>query len=248
MTKEKRVTMKEKVLRFVESKNACRFVDIQEFIVDTNYSTGTYRRSRRPTSVYVKVQKRGQDCRWVERTVMANPYRGYYCTAFSGLIPYFLIGTDYLEKGEDGLWRAVRDGIKKYPPKHTYRYRYPKHRNHSVSANHENPVEKNDQAPPIIAHQDIIKTDTCSNKEEDVSVGVFVIKENESFSLSLTDINKGDVLITPYKKKYEVIVDRSSNKDETDLSIKSRPNDGWKLVSVINIKEETHLFWQRKLS
>ncbi len=95
-----KITMKEKVLRFVESKGTARFTEIQKFIVNTNYGEGTYDAGA----------KYGQS---------QNPYRGYYSAAFykgHSVTPYsnrkdgyFLRGDNRLEKQSDGSYKTIRN-------------------------------------------------------------------------------------------------------------------------------------------
>lgn len=92
-----KLTMKEKVLRFVESKGTAKFAEIQKFIVDTNYGEGAYESQK--------------DYEGNKR------FRGYYCAAFRtggrgrwGYTPigYFLKGDNRLEKIERGTYKTVR--------------------------------------------------------------------------------------------------------------------------------------------
>ncbi len=94
-----KITMKEKVLRFVESKGTARFTEIQKFIVDTKFGEGTYSRG----------YENGE-----------NTNRGYYCAAFSvGYYSvrqakytrggYFLRGENRLEKQSDGSYKTIRN-------------------------------------------------------------------------------------------------------------------------------------------
>jgi hypothetical protein len=101
-TKSVRLTMKEKVLRFVELHEAASFTMIQRFIVDTKFGAGTYDAARHPEHVY----RNGTTVR-----ELRNPYRGHFCTAFSGLSGrpgYFMVGADHLVKTESGMYRVVR--------------------------------------------------------------------------------------------------------------------------------------------
>ena len=102
----KKITMKEKVLRFVELHEVASFTMIQRFIVDTKYGAGTYDKARHPEWVYRHEKK---------TTVkeLRNPYRGHYCGAFSytsGRPGYFMVGKDRLVKtGESGLYKVIRE-------------------------------------------------------------------------------------------------------------------------------------------
>ena len=104
-TKSVRLTMKEKVLRFVELHEAASFTMIQRFIVDTKFGAGTYDTARQPEWVYRHEKK---------TTVkeLRNPYRGHFCAAFSGLSGrpgYFMVGKDRLVKtAESGMYHVVR--------------------------------------------------------------------------------------------------------------------------------------------
>jgi hypothetical protein len=101
-----KVTMKEKVLQFVEKKGSASFTEIQEFIVDEKFGKGTYRDG----------YENGR-----------NTNRGYYCGAFSvGYYSktlkqwqpggYFLRGNDRLFKISNqinpnyGKYVVVRNG------------------------------------------------------------------------------------------------------------------------------------------
>lgn len=97
----KKITMKERVLRFVESKGGtARFSEIQEFIVDHNYGKGTYKQ-RVPERIWAPGGK------FIKGTRMFNPWRGYYCCAFwhNG---YFMRGDDRLVRVSHGLYKVVR--------------------------------------------------------------------------------------------------------------------------------------------
>jgi len=97
-----KVTMKGKVLQFVESKGSARFTDIQKFIVDTNYGPGSYDAVRRVEKAWNYKTKEYSN-------IIRNSFRGYYCGAFSGPRPYFLKGADRLVKAENGKYIAVRN-------------------------------------------------------------------------------------------------------------------------------------------
>jgi len=100
----KKITMKEKVLRFVELHEVASFTMIQRFIVDTKFGAGTYDGSRQPEWVYRHEKK-------ASVKELRNPYRGYYCAAFSrtsGRPGYFRVGKDRLVKTKSGLYKVVR--------------------------------------------------------------------------------------------------------------------------------------------
>jgi hypothetical protein len=103
-----KTTMKEKVLQFVESKGSATFTEIQKFIVDHNKGEGTYELCKADDKVWSPYTKT------YSRT--ANSFRGYYCSAFSGPKPYFLMGKDYLEKTESGKYIVVRNGNNPFVP------------------------------------------------------------------------------------------------------------------------------------
>lgn len=112
----KKQTMKARVLDFVESKGAARFIEIQEFIVDQNFGEGTYKAAAK--NLTWETLKNKETGEWEFRKIkLANPYRGYYSAAFykaSNRYPwshrkgYFLTGSEYLVKGPDGLYRVIR--------------------------------------------------------------------------------------------------------------------------------------------
>jgi hypothetical protein len=84
-----KITMKEKVLRFVESQGTATFTEIQRFIVDTKFGQGTYDANRYADETWV-----GGDWNNLKKR-KCNPYRGYYSSAFCGN-GYFFKGKDYL--------------------------------------------------------------------------------------------------------------------------------------------------------
>ena len=107
--KEKKLTMKEKILRFVEERGTARFTDIQRFIVDERSGPGTYDSGKRLETVYIYNKE-------LHRSVpvkrMLNIYRGIYCSAFNWYNGYLRTGKDYLDK-KDKLYYTVRNGEKK---------------------------------------------------------------------------------------------------------------------------------------
>jgi len=111
-----KITMKEKVLRFVESKGTATFTEIQKFIFDTKYGEGTYNNGRRLRETYIYNKKTDQHDK---KTRMENTNRGYYSGAFSkGYFyestktynhgGYFLRGNNRLEKTEGGTYITIR--------------------------------------------------------------------------------------------------------------------------------------------
>lgn len=102
-----KISMKERVLRFVEEKGTATFQDIQRFVVDFNYGKGTYDSSFKPEKL------------WNGTTVRRTPYRGYYCSRFYPAISYpqcgescgdFMRGDSYLVRVARGRYQAVFDG------------------------------------------------------------------------------------------------------------------------------------------
>ncbi len=94
-----KMTMKSRVLLFVESQGSARYTDIIRFIVDRKFGPGAYDNTR--TSNEWNLGK------------TENPYRGYYASAMTrgGMYHpqgYFLTGPDRLVKGADGLYRVER--------------------------------------------------------------------------------------------------------------------------------------------
>jgi hypothetical protein len=107
-----KLTLKEKVLRFVEERGSARFTDIQRFIVDNNFGQGTYDGAKRIEKVWVNGEYRNR---------LVNPYRGYHsCSLTTGSRwtrqGYMLCGPDYLVKGENGLYTVVRTTERKVEP------------------------------------------------------------------------------------------------------------------------------------
>jgi len=100
----KKITMKEKVLKFVELHEAASFTMIQRFIVDTKFGPGTYDSARQPEWVYRREKK-------TNVKELRNPYRGHFCAAFSGSFGrpgYFMVGKNRLVKTESGMYKVVR--------------------------------------------------------------------------------------------------------------------------------------------
>lgn len=110
-----KITMKEQVLQFVETKGSASFTDIQKFIVDTKFGSGTYGSRMINDWVWNKETKS-----YEKKLVLKNPYRGYYCAAFSigyynrrerKYLPggYFLRGANRLAKQENGKYSVIRE-------------------------------------------------------------------------------------------------------------------------------------------
>ena len=103
----KKITVKEKLLRFVEKKGSARFTEMQRFLVDNNYGKGTYDKGKQYKMVWVGKELRKR---------LVNIWRGYYCCAFSGTCssrPYFMVGSNRLEKQKDGSYKVIRENKKK---------------------------------------------------------------------------------------------------------------------------------------
>lgn len=100
----KKVTIKEQILQFVESKGSARYTEIQRFIVDRKFGEGTYDNGNqvRDTWVWNKKLQRGE-----MRPRKLNSNRGYYST---NLAPhgYLRKGPDRLIKHEDGTFHVLR--------------------------------------------------------------------------------------------------------------------------------------------
>lgn len=95
---EENLTIKEKVLRFVESKGTARFTDIQEFIVDMKHGEGTYKSG--VEKVTEKVWNWNTNS-YVERKITRNKYRGVHSGSINGYLSYG--GTGHLVKVKDGF-------------------------------------------------------------------------------------------------------------------------------------------------
>ena len=107
---EKKITMKAKVLDFVESKGTARYTDIVRFIVDTKFGEGTYDKSIRYEDYYKYVMGTPtSNAQWVKSPNQRkmNYMRGYYSGAFSGPNPYFLKGDERLCPIQGG-YKVVR--------------------------------------------------------------------------------------------------------------------------------------------
>ena len=115
----KRVTLKSRVLDFVENKGSARYVEVIKFIVDTKFGEGTWEKGYVTQNVYVRDSK--GEYRSRERRM--NTWRGYFSAAFSGSCPYLLVGKEHLEKGEDSRYRTVRDSPIPYPTDRRSSYR-----------------------------------------------------------------------------------------------------------------------------
>jgi hypothetical protein len=87
-----KLTKKEQILRFVESKGEATFTEIQRFIVDLRYGKGTYDAAKHSDLTW--------DDRTNARTKKCNPYRGYYCQALT-IGGYF--GNGHLMQGPSKL-------------------------------------------------------------------------------------------------------------------------------------------------
>lgn len=95
MAKITKITMKERILQFVESKGSARFTEIQRFIVDLRYGQGTYDAASK------------SDLTWSKDgtlTRKANPYRGYFSSAFDSWTGYLMHGKHCLVKNDDGSY------------------------------------------------------------------------------------------------------------------------------------------------
>ena len=84
----KKITMKEQVLQFVQSRGTATYTEIIQFIVDTKFGKDTFSNAK------------GTDQIWRSNgnKVPANPYRGYFAGALSGPTPYFIKGSNRLQK------------------------------------------------------------------------------------------------------------------------------------------------------
>ena len=102
---KKKITLKAKVLTFVEEQGAARYTDIIKFIVDTKFGKGTYDSGERMEDTWITNSKGVYEIRPRKR----NRWRGYFSAAFSGIRPYMLLGPQSLVKGEDGLYRVYHN-------------------------------------------------------------------------------------------------------------------------------------------
>jgi len=109
-----KITMKTKVLEFVKSKGSASFTEIQEFIYDTNYGTGSYKKGYKIVDDQVWNNEAQM---WVPKKIKRNVNRGYYCSAFRMVstsrytrslpVGYFMRGNNRLEKTETGKYIAI---------------------------------------------------------------------------------------------------------------------------------------------
>jgi len=100
-----KITMKERILQFVESKGTARYTDIQRFIVDLKYGQGTYDAAANTDLTF--------DCKTnAVKTKKCNPYRGYYSDHLN-TSPYgkgyLMTGKNRLEKTEDKKYFVIRE-------------------------------------------------------------------------------------------------------------------------------------------
>ena len=101
-----KITMKERVLQFVEYKGSASHTEIIRFIVDYKNGDGTFDANKHAAKV--SKWKRNEDGSYTEKIVPANPYRGYYSSAFCVDSGYFLFGKTRLIKTSKG-YEVVRD-------------------------------------------------------------------------------------------------------------------------------------------
>ena len=95
------LTKREQIINFVESQGTASFTEIQRFIVDLNMGQGTYDAAKHSSLTW--------NYKTNEYTVKCNPYRGYYCSAFSGPNPTLLYGQkSHLIKGDNGRYSVIR--------------------------------------------------------------------------------------------------------------------------------------------
>lgn len=106
--KDNTSSMKELVLRFVESMGTATFTDIQRFVVDHNYGKGTYNKSFCKMPRFVSVEQ--------EKTMYSTPLRGYYCDRLFGSNPDLMYGDTYLVRVARCKYQAVFDGPKLRSP------------------------------------------------------------------------------------------------------------------------------------
>jgi len=118
----KKLTIKEQVLRFVETKGTARFTDIQRFIVDLKYGKGTYDSAARSEEVLRESKINYETGEITYTKVKTNPWRGHFSSAFTSAskskrvgyfggsrkIGYFLSGDNRLEKNQKGEYYTVR--------------------------------------------------------------------------------------------------------------------------------------------
>jgi hypothetical protein len=97
------ITMKERVLRFVESRGTARYTDIIRFIVDTKFGEGTYESGYQMEDLWV-----ASNGSWKTVKRRKNMYRGYYSAAFSWN-GYFFKGKDQLAHLATGGYRVIRN-------------------------------------------------------------------------------------------------------------------------------------------
>jgi hypothetical protein len=100
-----KLTIKEQVLRYVESVGSARFTDIQKFVYDLRYGKGSYDAGYQLCETYVWSAR---ESNYVLRTRRMNQNRGYFASAFDKWGGYFVYGANRLVKDTDGLYTVVR--------------------------------------------------------------------------------------------------------------------------------------------
>ena len=69
-----KLTIREQIMNFVESKVSASFTEIQKFVVDLKMGEGTYDKAKHTDTTWDKKTQSLSKC---------NPWRGYYCSAFT---------------------------------------------------------------------------------------------------------------------------------------------------------------------
>ena len=100
-----KMTMKDRVLAFVESKGTARFVEIQKFVVDYKYGVGAYEAGCQLNTIWLAPSKKNPD--GALSVGFPNRNRGYYCSMFFGSNPIFMYGESYLERMSRGIYKVV---------------------------------------------------------------------------------------------------------------------------------------------
>lgn len=101
-----KITMKEQILQFVESKGFATYTEIQRFIVDLKYGQGAYDAAANTDLTF--------DCKTDAHTKKCNPYRGYYSAHLNNNNDsyygkgYLMTGKDRLEKTADKKYFVIR--------------------------------------------------------------------------------------------------------------------------------------------
>lgn len=190
---KKKLTKKERILRFVEQKGSARFTDIQRFIVDEACGKGTYDNAKREELVWIYDKNPPNYGHRVNR--LLNTYRGTYCYAFNSYSGHLMLGKDYLEK-RDKLYYVVRNGVHKPYPK---RFR--------PSAKYYDEFRKDFKDQEDVIEKTPVETPTTKNIESEIPEAVENIEVKIEELPECDNFNQQKIsdLIPGYKATYQIL-------------------------------------------